>query len=304
MLIFTKSTEEEEWGAGALQACVMTALLCFSVITPRFWRRVKADYRTFPSCAWILVVSCFCFFFLQIFLFFFLILFFSSHITPTLAVLHPSLVASLLHSRWLPEIIGGQILQGESEQTYIQQGHNVCDSFLLTFSPDFPKTPTSGPPAYRGYREGIFLNMKRVSVKFRCQWMQQEAQHFYLFLSYHISNYFVQLSELLIATFAHLPLVFSPSVFAFTCTDTDFYYYYYSFLALLPCSKSCTFFPHLIICDHPTIKAAATLLPWQQVVDAAVACREQGKHSRRARQRMCSRTTVALCQAGNTCSFA
>lgn len=37
-----------------------------------------------------------------------------------------------------------------------------------------------------------------------------------------LTIHFVQLSELLKATFADLPLVFWPSVFAFTYKDTDF----------------------------------------------------------------------------------
>lgn len=148
----------------------MTAPLPFSVITPRFWRRVTADFRTFPSCAPILFISFGFFTYFSLFLSH-SILFFSSH-TPTLAVLHPFFVFGLLLGRWLPEIIGGPVLQAESEQTNIQQGHNVCDSFLLTFSsatPHFPKTPTSGPPAYRGDRKGIFRIRKRVSVKSRCR---------------------------------------------------------------------------------------------------------------------------------------
>lgn len=91
------------------QAWVMTAQVRFNVLAPHFWRRVRADYKTFPSCAFIL------FFVVVFFTYFSLLLshsiLFFSYPTPTLPVLHLFVVSvgfSLLHGCWLPEIIGGQ----------------------------------------------------------------------------------------------------------------------------------------------------------------------------------------------------
>lgn len=82
------------------------------------------------------------------------------------------------------------------------------------------------------------------------------------------------MSELLKAPFPHLLFLFWPNIFALTFDNTDFFLlsFFSCFAALF---EERYIFSHLIICDHPTIKAAATLLPWQQVVDAAVACRKR-----------------------------
>lgn len=74
-----------------------------------------------------------------------------------------------------------------------------------------------------------------------------------------------------------------------------FFYFFLSFCCFAALFRELYIPFHLIIYDHPTIKAAATLLPWQQVVDTAVACRGTGKRRRRARANGRARAHLSPC---------
>lgn len=148
------------------------------------WGGVRADDRTFPSCVLILFCFFILVFFLHIFLscfLFFSFLFMSLTHTPSTSpvfslcqISHGGCPPPPRDNRWASSAVG----VGADEYP---AGHNMCDSFLLTFSPatpHFSETPTSSPPAYRGCRQGRFLNTNKAPIKFHCQFRQHKVQHF------------------------------------------------------------------------------------------------------------------------------
>ena len=113
------------------------------------WGGVRADDRTFPSCVLILFCFFILVFFLHIFLscfLFFSFLFMSLTHTPSTSPVFSLCQISHGGCPPPPEIIGGQVLQWESEQTNIQQVTTCAIHFFSPFLLQHLTSPRLPPP--------------------------------------------------------------------------------------------------------------------------------------------------------------
>lgn len=150
-IYFYKSTEEEQWGAGALHWPHHWTGLSDDSSSPfqcdctSFLEEGQSRLQNFPSLC---INPVFFFYFAFSF---YSILFFSVHIPhPHSAqqcfVCFQSVRFSLLHGCWLLEIIGGQVLQWESEQAHIQQLTTCVIHFFSPFLLQHLCSPKLPPP--------------------------------------------------------------------------------------------------------------------------------------------------------------